>query len=262
MPGVIKTEIKWFGTASISISEDNETILFDPFISMNPGQKAFSADDFACAGSILITHGHFDHLIDVPGVIEKGGARVYCSGVTAGTLKRDGVDAQRIVTISPGDLLQIGPFSVRVLKGKHIIFDRKLLFRTFFNPRMLFYFGNLRKILRDSRKFPEGEVLVYEIEVKGKKILHMGSLNMDEKEIYPQAVDVMTLPFQGRSDLDRYALQFVERVRPKHVYLHHFDDSFPPISSRVNAKQFCMSVKKAFPGIAVSVPLYGETITF
>ncbi|MHB8918560.1 MAG: MBL fold metallo-hydrolase [Desulfocucumaceae bacterium] len=255
-------EIKWFGTAAISISEDNETILFDPFISMNSGLKSFSAGDFASAGSILITHGHFDHLKDVPGVIEKGGARVYCSKLTASILKRDGVDAERIVTVSPGDLFKIGLFSVRVMKGKHIVFDRKLLFRTFINPRMLFYFGNLRKILRDTGKYPEGEVLVYEIEVKGKKILHMGSLNMDEKEIYPQAVDVMTIPFQGRSDLDHYALQFVQRVKPQNVYLHHFDDSFPPVSSRVNTNKFCESVKKIFPGIGVVVPGHGETISF
>lgn len=255
-------EIKWFGTAGISISEDNKSILFDPFISMNPGLKLFSAGELASAGDILITHGHFDHLINVPEVVERGQAPVYCSRSAAVTLKRDGVDEQRIITVSPGDRFEIGPFSIRVLKGKHIIFDRKLLLRTFFNPRMLFYFGNLRKIFRETGRYPEGEVLVYEIEVKGKKILHMGSLNMDDKEIYPQSVDIMTIPFQGRSDLDHYALQSVDRVKPKNIYLHHFDDSFPPISSRVNTSRFCQSVKNIFPGTEVIVPGHGQAIAF
>ncbi len=96
------------------------------------------------------------------------------------------------------------------------------------NPRVLIYFGNLRKILRESGRYPEGQTLIFHVEAEGKKILHMGSLNMDETENYPDDIDVLTVPFQGRSDLDEYSLQFVQRLKPKSVYLYHFDDSFPP----------------------------------
>ena len=109
-------------------------------------------------------------------------------------------------------------------------------------------------MLKESPHYPAGEVLVYFIEVKGKKILHLGSLNLDENERYPDKVDVLTVPYQGRSDLPSYALKFVSRLQPETVFLHHFDDSFPPVSSPVDPQPFINSVKERFPGIRMIRP--------
>lgn len=107
-----------------------------------------------------------------------------------------------------------------------------------------------------------GEVLVYEIMAKGRKVLHMGSLNMDASEDYPQGVAVMTVPFQGRSDLSGYALQFVRRVKPACLYLHHFDDTFPPISRTVDTRRFVENIRRDFPEMKVVIPRYGEEFSF
>lgn len=84
---------------------------------------------------------------------------------------------------------------------------------------------------------------------------------MDQEELYPGEVDLMTIPFQGRSDIDDYAMQFVRMIKPKALYLHHFDDSFPPVSSTVQTRRFSEAVKKDFPEINVIVPVHGQTVS-
>lgn len=253
-------EIKWYGTAAVSLTSERRSILFDPFLSLNKRLSRFSAGELAEAGEILITHGHFDHLIDVPKVMAAGNAPVYCSDGAASSLLREKVSRDRIAVVRPGDSFRLGPFKVTVFKGRHIKFDGRLIIKTLFNRRVLTYAKNLRVILKESRHYPEGEVLVYALEVEGKKILHMGSLNLDDGESYPERVDLLTLPFQGRSDIGEYAMQFVRRLNPQTLYLHHFDDTFPPVSSPVKTEEFVTAAVKSFPGIKVFVPKYGEPL--
>jgi L-ascorbate metabolism protein UlaG (beta-lactamase superfamily) len=247
-------EVKWYGTAALAFSAGGKTILFDPFLPMNPNLPQPDLSELAACGDIFITHGHFDHLVDVPKVVASGGGPVFCSKTAAETLTREGVKQADIIVIKPGDLIERGLFRITVLRGKHIRFDRRLIMQTLFNRRVILHRSNLKLILRESRRYPAGEVLVYLIEVEGKKILHLGSLNLDENERYPDKVDVLTVPYQGRSDLPSYALKFVSRLQPETVFLHHFDDSFPPVSSPVDPQPFINSVKERFPGIRMIRP--------
>lgn len=255
-------EIRWFGTAALSISAAGESILFDPFISMNRSIRHFKAEDFAGFSDIFITHGHFDHLLDIPRIVKMGGARVYCPETSACTLIREGVESGSLVRIAPGDRIELGPFTIRVMKGKHVKFDRLLVLKTLISPRIVAHFKNFRGILKESSRYPGDEVLVFEVSAGSKKILHMGSLNMDQEENYPVGVEVMTVPFQGRSDINRYAMDFVRRIKPGAIFLHHFDDSFPPISSQVDTNDFVEAVRREFPGAKVIVPSYGQQFSF
>ena len=254
-------DIKWFASATVAFSAEGRTLLFDPFLPWNKAVESFDRAQLAIADDILITHGHFDHLIDVPGVMANGKALVYCSPEAAASLQREGVTRNRIKIVNPGDTFTLGPFRVRVLKGKHIVFDRKLLLQTFINPRMVIYFRNMYRMLRETPKYPAGQVLVYELMTEDKKILHFGSLNADSTENYPTGADIMTLPFQGRSDISRYALEFVQSFKPKMLYLHHFDDAFPPISSTVDTAGFREAAGKLNPSMRVFVPVHGEVLT-
>jgi L-ascorbate metabolism protein UlaG (beta-lactamase superfamily) len=253
-------KIRWFGTAAISYTQDDKTIIFDPFCGRNKKLGCFSPRELAAQGDIFITHGHFDHLADVPEILARNTATVYCSQPEAESLIKFGVAPERIVAVSPGQNLSLGPFSIRVLKGKHIIFDRKLVLQTFLSWRAIRYFTNFVKMLKVANKFPERQTLVYNIEVDGKRIMHMGSLGLAEDEVYPAAPDILVLPFQGRSDLDTYALPFVAKIKPRTIYLHHFDDSFPPVSNTIETKKFIRNVEEAFPRMKFIVPERGSTI--
>jgi len=254
-------EIRWFGTATLAFSDEGQSIVFDPFISLNNELPRPTITELAQYGDIFITHGHFDHLIDVPLVLKAGNAKVYCSEVAAATLVRDGVDQSRIKAIRPGDCLDHGPFKIKVFKGEHIKFDLPLIIKTLFSRRAVANFTDLRKLVRLAKLYPQGEVLVYLIEADGKTILHLGSLNLNVAVNYQTGVDLLTLPFQGRSDLDSYTLKFIERLKPAALLLHHTCDSFPPVSSPVRTEDFIRAMEASFPGLAVIRPLYNQPVT-
>jgi L-ascorbate metabolism protein UlaG (beta-lactamase superfamily) len=253
-------KLRWFGTATISYTQNGQTIIFDPFCGRNKKLGCFSLRELAVQGDIFITHGHFDHLADVPLILAENETVVYCSQPAADTLISHGVPHERVKAVRPGQILTVGHFNIHVFQGKHINFDSKLILRTFFNLRLLRYFASFIRILKINSKFPEGQTLIYAIEADGKKIMHMGSLNLADGEVYPLDPDILALPFQGRSDLETYALSFVEKIRPKTIYLHHFDDAFPPVSNSVETGIFIRNVEKDFPDIKVIVPKRGEVI--
>lgn len=253
-------DIKWFGTATLSFSSGGESILFDPFLPLNSKLPAPSVEELAALGDIFITHGHFDHLMHVPQVVRAGEAVVHCCKTAAESLYREGVPENRIVVIKPGDKFKKGPFDITVYRGQHIRFDLPLIIKTLISRRCLSNFAALRMLLRESKLYPEGEVLVYRIVADGKTVLHLGSLNLDSSEEYPAGMDLLTLPFQGRSDLNTYALKFIERLKPKALYLHHFDDAFPPVSSPVDTASFVEKAKQGYPDLPVIVPAFREAV--
>jgi L-ascorbate metabolism protein UlaG (beta-lactamase superfamily) len=252
--------IKWYGTATLVFEAEEQSIIFDPFISLNEHLPRPSFDELSAYGDIFITHGHFDHLVDVPQVLKIGNNSVYCSETAAKSLLRDGVDQKRINVIKPGDYLEKGPFKISVLRGEHIKFDPPLIIKTLFSCRTLANLSGLRKLMRKARLYPQGEVLVYLIEENGKKLLHMGSLNLSESEKYPVEIDLLTLPFQGRSDLDTYAQKFINLLKPRAIFLHHTCDSFPPVSSPVRTDNFIKLMAHYFPQIKVIKPEYRKPI--
>jgi L-ascorbate metabolism protein UlaG (beta-lactamase superfamily) len=254
-------KIKWLGTAAIAYTQNDKTIIFDPFCGLNKKLGCVTPEELAAYGNIFITHGHFDHLLDVPAILAAGKASVYCSKIAAQNLIDRGVQPGRIHIVVPGNTIIDGPFSIRVLAGKHIIFDRKLLLKTFFNVRIIRYFGGFLRMLKLSRQFEKGQTLVYDIEVDGKRLLHLGSLNLAEQESYPHGVDILMMPYQGRSDLETYALAIVAKIKPKSIYLHHFDDAFPPISSTVKTEKFISVLAHDFPEIKLIVPERGREQT-
>lgn len=250
-------DISWYGTASICISHAGHRILFDPFLSMNTNIQYTSVQELAQMGDIFITHGHFDHIIDVPEVSALGKSKMHCSAETAQQLIKAGASAEQVVTISPGDIISSGYFTIRVLKGEHIKNDLKLVFKTLFNLRIISHYQELLHIIKTHRKCPQGQVLIYEISLGNTKVLHLGSLNLCAGEEYPQDVNVLCLPFQGRSDLLAYTVPLVQKLKPQSIFLHHFDNSFPPISSQIDCTPFTVIVRQLYPEMAVIIPEYG-----
>jgi hypothetical protein len=69
------------------------------------------------ADAILVTHGHFDHLLDVPVVMAKTRARLIASPSSIDLAKRAG--ALSGDSVRSGDVRRIGPWKIRVLSATH-----------------------------------------------------------------------------------------------------------------------------------------------
>ena len=67
-------EVRFLGHACFELSDGDTTVLIDPFLTGNP-KAAISADDVA-ATTILLTHGHADHIGDTVPIARRTGAPV------------------------------------------------------------------------------------------------------------------------------------------------------------------------------------------
>ena len=68
-------ELTWYGHATWLISTGEHKILLDPFFDDNPSSPVKAAD--VEADTILVSHGHFDHIADVASIANRTGAQVY-----------------------------------------------------------------------------------------------------------------------------------------------------------------------------------------
>lgn len=250
-------EIQWLGTASIKISAGGNSLYFDPFISMNTQQQYASIDDYADATDIFVTHGHFDHIYNIPQIWKISKCTIYCGIQVARVLLKQGISPDYIRIIDHGQVLSIPPFVIKIYKSEHIRFDIPLVARTLFNKRIVEYFKHFKNIIKLNKAMPAGTVFAYEIVYQEKSILHFGSLNYSSDIEYPYKPALLTVPFQGRSDIDKYAIQFIKKFMPQKIFLHHFDDTFPPISSSIDTGKFVEKLIKTFPDIAIIIPEYG-----
>ncbi|HET6871264.1 MAG TPA: metal-dependent hydrolase [Solirubrobacteraceae bacterium] len=85
-------EVRFLGHAAFELADGNTTVLIDPFLSGNP-KASISADDIA-ATTILLTHGHGDHIGDTVAIAKRTGAPAVAIVEIAGELGEEGIDVR------------------------------------------------------------------------------------------------------------------------------------------------------------------------
>ncbi|MHB8969236.1 MAG: metal-dependent hydrolase [Pirellulaceae bacterium] len=68
------TELTWLGHGSWSLRIGSDVVLLDPFLDESPTSPVKAAD--VEADYILVSHGHFDHVMDVAAIANRTGATV------------------------------------------------------------------------------------------------------------------------------------------------------------------------------------------
>lgn len=82
--------ITWYGHSAFALDVDGHTVLLDPFLSGNP--LAPVSVDEVDAELILVSHGHGDHIADVPKIAKRTGAAVVSNVEVSNWLKQQGVE--------------------------------------------------------------------------------------------------------------------------------------------------------------------------
>jgi len=168
--------------------------------------------------TILVTHGHFDHLLDVPAVMAKTGARLMASASSVDIAKRAGASSGNAV--KSGDVRRIGPWKIRVLSATH---DR--------------LFGKVPFDQPHSQAGPPqraadwicGQPLAFLIEGNGQRIyIDSGGTpaQLPPNERVDLAILGMALP-DSRARLGAT----LARLQPRYVLPSHQDDFFRPLSA-------------------------------
>ena len=235
-------KLRWFSTAAFTLTEGEASLAFDPFLGLPLGRRwpDLQKDEFSNADAVFVTHGHVDHILEIPALLSSSDAPIHATATPCRALMRHGVTPDRLRVIRPGDTVDIGPFRVKAFQGQHCRFDGLLIRQTVLSPRLWRHLPRALRLLCYVAEYPErGETLFYEVTVGTKRMQIMGSLGLDPSVDYPTGADALILPYQGRSDLATYGWAIVKRLQPRAVFLDHYDDSFPPLTATIDTTPFC-----------------------
>jgi L-ascorbate metabolism protein UlaG (beta-lactamase superfamily) len=83
-------DVRFLGHACFTLSDGDTTVLIDPFLTGNP--KAAATADEVEATTLLLTHGHADHVGDTVAIAKRTGAPVLAITELAGELGEEGLE--------------------------------------------------------------------------------------------------------------------------------------------------------------------------
>jgi len=121
--------IRYFGWSCFSIESEGGDLLFDPFFRPMHGAKWANLDDFKNTKVICITHGHYEHYLDTPSIVNMTGALVVASKDVCGHLhSKYQLPKERLLTIEPLQKKVVSGFKITAFEWRH----RNISFIRFF----------------------------------------------------------------------------------------------------------------------------------
>lgn len=259
-------KITWLSTASILIEHNHTHILFDPYLkSYQVDQLKLFDDLLKNVQAVLITHPHFDHFSDMDDITKKSQIPIYVCKKGIKIAQKNHLPLEQFHEIVPFQQIDFDCFKIKTYQSCHCVFDYRLIVNTLKralklkNIKKTFYFAKLNHIYKIDKR---NDVYGYEIHVKNIHIFLLGSANLKDDVTYPENIDILIYPYQGRSDLVEYSLKIFKKLKPKIIILDHFDDAFPPLSSYIDYQSLVDVMKIEMPQVQVIVPEKMKPIVF
>ena len=277
-------EFKYFGAAGWEISDGNVVVLIDPYLSrlkygggghpdddrpdyardeVGPSDTALIDSLITRADFILVHHGHFDHLGDVPYIAKKTGAKVIGTETTITILRAYGVPDEQLYPVAGGEDYQFDGFSVRVVPGIHSALNEK----HYHDSRRWNADTGLVAPLRINQ-FIEGGSLQFLARFARHEVLTMGSMNFVEREVEGLNPDILLAGINGsRLGLYNYDERLLKSAGyPPIVLPTHWDNFRLPYgySQQANYERnlvpFMDVAARISPGTRVIPPEHLKTI--
>lgn len=259
-------QFRWLGTAGMEFTAGGERLLVDPYLSRFPMRNLFFGRPrpkeevirrmLLPSRAALITHAHFDHLVDVPSICRMMGSAAYGSAHACRILEACGVPPESVREVHAGDHFSIGPFSVDVFSGVH----GRIM-------GILPYTGPLRRDLRPSLRLSDyriDSVFSFRVEAAGTSGLIWN--NSDARNA-PRADILFFCPLWGAQACAEVARAAnVRSIVPIHWdnYFSPLDRSIGPILAppgwhspwirRMDPEGFARKMSTLCPEVAVIIP--------
>jgi L-ascorbate metabolism protein UlaG (beta-lactamase superfamily) len=281
--------LKYLGTAGWEISDGTTVILIDPYLSRINGPAPpgggsghsvpgdtrrvlgwgdVAAPDVAAIDShiqradfVLVTHTHYDHILDVPHIALKTGAAVIGTESTENVMRAYGVPEGQMITVRGGEDYQFGSFSLKVIPSIHSPLDHKHYFSSATAP------AGMKAPLTLEQIHPEGGTLAYLIRFHGHQILAFGGMNYIEREIVGLDPEVALIGAgASRKEIYDYSGRLMRDLHyPPIVLPTHWDNFLVPYDASQQPalealQSFIKEIAAASPKTKVIVPKYFEKI--
>jgi len=188
-------KIKWLGTACFEIrTESGKTIVIDPYVD-DSVSVPFGSEMIEGCDYIFITHGHYDHILDVGKLVQRFNSEIFCTQEVAGALaEHQGIEPERFTHITVGDVVEREHVRAEIVHGVHVDFVatyQRITGSDLFEDAG----GDLEEAMRTALevivgpkvsppdqmqewmlKYPQGEQLNFVLEIEdGKRIYMAGS---------------------------------------------------------------------------------------
>ena len=260
----MKFAFRWLGNAGFEFLLGKTTLLVDPFLTRPRQTQLFfgrvSIDRLAinervkACDHVLVSHTHFDHIMDVPEIAACTGAMVHGSANTCELARRLGVPENQVHQINVNDEFEIDDIKVKIIAAVH--------------PWIPGYTsGRLKSALDQPLRLHDYRMdscLSFLVTFQGRRILVWSSIATE----YAEAADVLIC--RAVSDEHWYA-RMLAGVKPRLVMPSHWDNMFRPLSEpprtyflpprlalpplrRIDLGDFERKVKKAKPDCEVLFP--------
>jgi len=212
---------RWLGVAGVEIKSGEHILAIDPFFTRPPlsklltGQRVpsdhrLAAENLAACNFILVTHAHWDHLMDVAEVVRNTGAVACGSTNTCKVLAAAGVPPDHIRLIEVGSQVRLLDFSVQVLPGRHI--------RTPLD-------GLINGVVHENLSAPL-RLSDYKMDSCFSLLVSCGKTRILFGNCPAQA-DIL---FINPNDLAGFYLPFIKTVKARVVVPIHWDNFFLPLN--------------------------------
>jgi L-ascorbate metabolism protein UlaG (beta-lactamase superfamily) len=281
--------LRYLGTAGWEITDGTTVILIDPYLSRINGpappgggtghsvdgdtRRVYGWHDLAKpdieaidshiqrADFVLVTHTHYDHILDVPHIALKTRASVVGTESTENVMRAYSIPEEQLLTVRGGEDYDFGSFSLKVIPSIHSPLDHKHYFSSAVAPL------GLKAPLTLEQIHPEGGTLAYLIRFHGHQILAFGGMNYIEREITGLKPDVALVGAGGsRKEIYDYCGRLMRGLGyPAIVIPTHWDNFLAPYGASqqpaLDALQsFVREIEAASPKTRVIVPKYFEPI--
>jgi L-ascorbate metabolism protein UlaG (beta-lactamase superfamily) len=185
--------------------------------------------------AILVTHAHFDHLLDAPEIMRRTHARLIAGPTAIKLVESFGISVNECIAVKPGSVRRIGPWTIRVFAAEHDRLFGKIPFAGRSTPS---------KPVRAS-DWVVGEPLAFVVEAAGKRIyVDSGGVPGAPPDPKIKDVDLAILGVALADSRERLG-EAVQQLRPRYIFPSHQDDMFAPFD-----RGFVFGKMTNFPAIA------------
>ena len=227
-------KVTYLGTNGYLLESRDATIVVDPYFTRVPlwrvalGLRMGTSDEARALGkrrlpqkvdAILVTHGHFDHLLDVPWIAMKTRARIVASPTATHLATAAG--ASKTMPILPGGRVRIAGARILALPASHDCLLGRVPFP-----------GALNETPHAPQRPSDwvcGEPLAFLIEMGGQRIyVDSGGTPAVLPPSNLGRVDLAILGVALEDSRDRQSAALA-RLKPRYFLPSHQDDFFRPL---------------------------------